>query len=327
MLMVEMVGMEMVETMDVLTRHSWLVILETMMEKVARILTDKAVRCGTLARSSEKRKEVEETINKEVYGKIISKAKVGKGFVAIAPPRNENVDSYSKCAKCSAYHPESGPCRLCFNCQKPSHFARECRPPVKQVAPISAVIMGNNQRVCYKRRRFERLRNTCPRNQARGRAFSVKAVDALLDPNVLTEIANGKKEEVDRIVRDCKIELGNSLFIIDLIPLGHESFDVIMRMDWLSKNKADIACHEKTKEDHEIHLKLVLELLKKERLFARLCKCEFRLQEVHFLGHVVNHNAQSEAFKEENVPTERLHGLDQQMERKEDERLYFMDHI
>ncbi|GKA38194.1 putative reverse transcriptase domain-containing protein [Tanacetum coccineum] len=37
--------------------------------------------------------------------------------------------------------------------------------------------------------------------------------------------------------------------------------------------------------------------------------------------------AQSEAFKEENAPTERLHGLDQQMERKEDEILYFMDRI
>ncbi|GKE33570.1 putative reverse transcriptase domain-containing protein [Tanacetum coccineum] len=37
--------------------------------------------------------------------------------------------------------------------------------------------------------------------------------------------------------------------------------------------------------------------------------------------------AQSEAFKQENVLAERLHGLDQQMERKEDETLYFMDRI
>ncbi|GJV35533.1 putative reverse transcriptase domain-containing protein [Tanacetum coccineum] len=35
--------------------------------------------------------------------------------------------------------------------------------------------------------------------------------------------------------------------------------------------------------------------------------------------------AQSEAFKQENVLAERLHGLDQQMERKGDESLYFMD--
>nr|GEU55465.1 putative reverse transcriptase domain-containing protein [Tanacetum cinerariifolium] len=36
--------------------------------------------------------------------------------------------------------------------------------------------------------------------------------------------------------------------------------------------------------------------------------------------------AQSEAFKKENILAERLHGLDQQMERKEDKSLYFMDH-
>ncbi|GKF61916.1 hypothetical protein Tco_0181970 [Tanacetum coccineum] len=37
--------------------------------------------------------------------------------------------------------------------------------------------------------------------------------------------------------------------------------------------------------------------------------------------------AQSEAFKQENAPIERLSGLDRQMERKEDESLYFMDRI
>ncbi|GJY05704.1 putative reverse transcriptase domain-containing protein [Tanacetum coccineum] len=43
-----------------------------------------------------------------------------------------------------------------------------------------------------------------------------------------------------------------------------------------------------SKEEHEVHLKLVLERLKKEKLFAKFSKCEFWLQEVHFLGHVVN---------------------------------------
>nr|GFA83846.1 hypothetical protein [Tanacetum cinerariifolium] len=37
--------------------------------------------------------------------------------------------------------------------------------------------------------------------------------------------------------------------------------------------------------------------------------------------------ALSEAFKQENVLTERLHGLDQQMERKRYKSLYFMDRI
>ncbi|GJS88043.1 putative reverse transcriptase domain-containing protein [Tanacetum coccineum] len=43
-----------------------------------------------------------------------------------------------------------------------------------------------------------------------------------------------------------------------------------------------------TKEEHEVHLKLMLELVRKEKLYAKFSKCEFWLQEVHFLGHVVN---------------------------------------
>ncbi|GKC21070.1 putative reverse transcriptase domain-containing protein, partial [Tanacetum coccineum] len=43
-----------------------------------------------------------------------------------------------------------------------------------------------------------------------------------------------------------------------------------------------------TREEHEVHLGLVLELLKKEKLYAKFSKCEFWLREVQFLGHVIN---------------------------------------
>nr|GEY16640.1 putative reverse transcriptase domain-containing protein [Tanacetum cinerariifolium] len=138
----------------------------------------------------------------------------------------------------------------------------------------------------------------------------------------------------------------------------------------------DILIYSKTKEDHEVHLKLVLELLKKERLYAKFFKYEFLKEldmhqrrwiefssdyecEIHYHPGKANVvadalsmkervkpkrvqamamtiqfgvkrmmlSAQSEAFKEENAPVERLHRLDQQMERKEDESLYFIDHI
>ncbi|GKE61654.1 putative nucleotidyltransferase, ribonuclease H [Tanacetum coccineum] len=50
----------------------------------------------------------------------------------------------------------------------------------------------------------------------------------------------------------------------------------------------DILIYSKTQEEHGEHLGLVLELLKKERLYAKFSKCEFWLQEVQFLGHVIN---------------------------------------
>ncbi|GJV25159.1 reverse transcriptase domain-containing protein [Tanacetum coccineum] len=43
-----------------------------------------------------------------------------------------------------------------------------------------------------------------------------------------------------------------------------------------------------TREEHEVHLGLVLELLKKEKLYAKFSKCEFWLREVQFLRHVIN---------------------------------------
>ncbi|GJS41219.1 putative reverse transcriptase domain-containing protein [Tanacetum coccineum] len=50
----------------------------------------------------------------------------------------------------------------------------------------------------------------------------------------------------------------------------------------------DILIYSKTQEDHEVHLGLVLELLKEEKLYAKFSKCEFWLREVQFLGHVIN---------------------------------------
>ncbi|GJX44027.1 reverse transcriptase domain-containing protein [Tanacetum coccineum] len=50
----------------------------------------------------------------------------------------------------------------------------------------------------------------------------------------------------------------------------------------------DILIYSKSEEEHEVHLKTILDLLKKEKLYAKFSKCEFWLQEVQFLGHVVN---------------------------------------
>ncbi|GJS95396.1 putative reverse transcriptase domain-containing protein [Tanacetum coccineum] len=182
----------------------------------AGILTDEAVHCGTLTRSSEKRKEVEETSKQGGSWKDNKKEKVGKGFVATAPPRNENLNR----------------------------------------APGQA---GN-------RLALEGNQNTPNNgNQARGRAFNVNAFDALQDPNVVTGTFS-LNDHFDTILFDSGVDFSfistkfvpllnvkpsivSPGYVIevanDLIPLGHGSFDVIVGMDWLSKNKAEIVCHEK----------------------------------------------------------------------------------
>nr|GFA45981.1 putative reverse transcriptase domain-containing protein [Tanacetum cinerariifolium] len=96
----------------------------------------------------------------------------------------------------------------------------------------------------------------------------------------------------------------------------------------------EILIYSKTKEEHKVHLKLVLESLRKEKMYAKFSKSnvvsaalsrKIRMKSRRVRGMILA--AQSEAFKKENVLAERLHSLDQQMERKRDESLYFMDRI
>nr|GEV36527.1 putative reverse transcriptase domain-containing protein [Tanacetum cinerariifolium] len=50
----------------------------------------------------------------------------------------------------------------------------------------------------------------------------------------------------------------------------------------------DILIYSKSKEEHEEHLKTILELLKREQLYAKFSKCDFWLESVQFLGHVID---------------------------------------
>ncbi|GJV43895.1 reverse transcriptase domain-containing protein [Tanacetum coccineum] len=52
----------------------------------------------------------------------------------------------------------------------------------------------------------------------------------------------------------------------------------------------DILIYYKTREEHIDHLRLDLELPRKEKLYAKFFMCEFWLREVQFLGHVINSN-------------------------------------
>ncbi|GJV50619.1 putative reverse transcriptase domain-containing protein [Tanacetum coccineum] len=284
----------------------------------AGILTDEVVSNGMLTKGSEKRKSVDEPAKVGGSGRDVKMAKGGTNFVVAAPLREGYAGSQPWCAKCRTHHHEKANCRVCFNCQRPDHFLRDCRSPAILAALVNAVDARPNQRACYECSDLNHLRNVCPKlnresgqsgnqlalgwrrnergggNQVRGRAYnaSMNAAEAAKDSSVVTstfslndhfatvlfnsgadfsfistkfppilnmkpsianpgyviEIANGKKMKVDRIIRGCKLELGSSLFTIDLIPLGHGSFDVIVGIDWLSHNKAVIVCHEKVVE-------------------------------------------------------------------------------
>ena len=50
----------------------------------------------------------------------------------------------------------------------------------------------------------------------------------------------------------------------------------------------DILIYSKSKEEHEDHLRIVLQAFRDHQLYAKFSKCEFWLTNVRFLGHVVS---------------------------------------
>ncbi|GJR14216.1 putative reverse transcriptase domain-containing protein [Tanacetum coccineum] len=134
------------------------------------------------------------------------------------------------------------------------------------------------------------------------------------------------KKKVDPLGRVFIIEL-NKLTIKNRYPLYRidDLFDQLQGSQHFSKIDLRSGYHQQgvheddipkdhTQEEPEEHLGLVLELLKKERLYAKFSKCEFWLREVQFLGHMINgdviHVDPSTVFREPpyrfNYPTRRL---------------------
>ncbi|KAL0286801.1 UNVERIFIED_CONTAM: Retrovirus-related Pol polyprotein from transposon.6 [Sesamum angustifolium] len=50
----------------------------------------------------------------------------------------------------------------------------------------------------------------------------------------------------------------------------------------------DILIYSSSYEEHEQHLHTVLQILREKQLYAKFSKCEFWMEEIAFLGHVVS---------------------------------------
>jgi hypothetical protein len=50
----------------------------------------------------------------------------------------------------------------------------------------------------------------------------------------------------------------------------------------------DILVYSKSEEEHEHHLKMVLQVLRENQLYAKLSKCSFYQKQIHYLGHFIS---------------------------------------
>ncbi|XP_071704997.1 uncharacterized protein [Rutidosis leptorrhynchoides] len=144
-------------------------------------------------------------------------------------------------------------------CKKVGHMSKDCR--VNLVQPT-----GNKPKTCYGCGQVGHMKNQCPNakkdGNAKGRAFNISTKGAREDPDLVTGtflltnciayVVFDSGADRNKIFRGCALTLADKLFEVDLMPIELGIFDVIIGMDWLSKNHTDIACAEKA-----IHIPLV----------------------------------------------------------------------
>ncbi|GJZ96903.1 reverse transcriptase domain-containing protein [Tanacetum coccineum] len=186
--------------------------------QISGALTDEAVRNGSI-KKVEKRANVGEP-SKDKNGRDDNKrTRTGNAFAStVNLVGRETTGTWPKCTTCNSYHAPGGPCRTCFNCNRPGHLAKDYRGVPRNVNPINA------------------------RNPT---GYECGIVPSELSFIYEIEIGSGQLVEIDKAIKGCKLEIKGHVFDIDLIPFGHRSFDVIIGMDWLSHYKAVIICLEK----------------------------------------------------------------------------------
>ncbi|GJT50062.1 retrovirus-related pol polyprotein from transposon TNT 1-94 [Tanacetum coccineum] len=218
--------------------------------QISNALTDEAVKNGSI-KKVEKRGNVEEHFKNKNGRDDTKKTRNGNAFAFTANPvGRENTGTWPKCTTCNSYHAPGGPCRTCFNCNRPGHLAKDYRGVPRNVNLVNA--KNPIVKACYECGSTDHGRSACPRlHRAQGPGGNHPNQVATNNEgqghgNQRNQArASGQLVEIDKVIKGCKLEIEGHVFDIDLIPFGHGSFEVIIGMDRLSNYKAEIICHEK----------------------------------------------------------------------------------
>ncbi|GKD80752.1 putative reverse transcriptase domain-containing protein [Tanacetum coccineum] len=140
----------------------------------------------------------------------------------------------SGCYKCGALNHMSKDCKkpmiLCYNCNQLGHKSNECPNPKAIIAkPLKSI----------KEEKVEKTGIPTPT----ARAYMMATEEDKVVRDVVT--AGNEVVVVSKVYQDVEIEIDDSVFKIDLIPIVLGAFYIVIGMDWLDKYDADILCSQK----------------------------------------------------------------------------------
>nr|GEY72792.1 putative reverse transcriptase domain-containing protein [Tanacetum cinerariifolium] len=197
---------------------------------------------------------------------------------------NQNTNEAGKnvkCNRCGMQHYGNCPIK-CYKCGKIGHKTRDYWSKTEATSANAQPIV-----TCYGCGEKGYIKTNClvgnnpGRSRARRQEYALRDGDQNLRPNVVAEpvkihhsyeveFADGRVVSTNTILRGCALNLVNHLFEIDLIPIEHGTFDVIIGMDWLILHDTVIVCGKK-----EVHVPL-----KKRTLVVKGDDCVSRLKVV-----------------------------------------------
>ncbi|GKD16204.1 putative reverse transcriptase domain-containing protein [Tanacetum coccineum] len=129
--------------------------------QIAGILTDEALRNGSMKKNHEKRGNRGDPNKDRNEMEDNKRTRTGNAFATTTDPvRRENTCTAPKCTTYNFHHPPETPYRTCFNCNHLRHFAKDCRVVPRNVNPINA--RNLTARTCYKCGSIDHFKAACP---------------------------------------------------------------------------------------------------------------------------------------------------------------------